>query len=221
MLNRRKKLMGLILILLIISLVYYYVQINWISVTKETVHLEKLPKEFDGFEILQLSDLHNKEFGKENKKLVGKINKINPDIIVITGDMMTNTLQKQDTGNVLIEFLENLNGSYPIYYVTGEHEEGQYYEDRNKYQTEGTKEKYEEKLNRLGIKVLNDARTKIEHGDSFINLYGLKEHLSGEIQIEKRLGNINEKEVNILLSHRPQYFEEYADWGFLEILMVE
>lgn len=213
MLNKRKVITSTVLSLLLISVIFYLLQLNWISITKETVLISKLPKEFDHFEILQLSDLHNKEFGKGNKKLVNKINEIAPDIIVITGDMMTNTMQKRDTGNILIEFLENLNGSYPIYYVTGEHEEGQYYEDRNKYQQKGTKEKYEERLSRLGVHVLNDASTKIKRDDSLINLYGLKEHLSGEIQIEERLGKINKQEVNLLLSHRPHYFEEYSDWG--------
>ncbi|MEQ6389701.1 metallophosphoesterase [Bacillaceae bacterium S4-13-58] len=172
-----------------------------------------MPEEFDGFKIVQLSDLHNKEFGEGNKRLVNKINKIKPDIIVITGDMLNNSQDIPNNGEVLIELLENLNNNYPTYYVTGEHEEGLYYEDRNKYQKEGTKEAYEEKLSNLGVTILNDEKTTIVEQDAKINLYGLKEHLSGDIQIEKRLGVTSENEVNILLSHRPFYFDEYVDLG--------
>ncbi|MFJ7941685.1 metallophosphoesterase [Peribacillus sp. NPDC096622] len=213
MVKKRRKILVITLTILIILVVYYLLQLNWISASNETVHLEDLPEEFDGFKVVQLSDLHNKEFGEGNKRLVKKINKIEPDIIVITGDMLNNSHDIPNNGEVLIKLLENLNNNYPIYYVTGEHEEGLYYEDRNKYQKEGTKEAYEEKLSNLGVTVVNDEQTTITKQDAIINLYGLKEHLSGEIQIEERLGETNENEVNILLSHRPFYFDEYADWG--------
>lgn len=213
MVDRGRKKLVITLAILIFLVVYYFLQLNWISVSKEIVILEDLPKEFDGFKIVQLSDLHNKEFGEGNKGLLKKINEIEPNIIVITGDMLNNSQDIPDNGEVLIELLENLNDNYPTYYVTGEHEEGLYYEDRNKYQKEGTKEAYEERLSNLGVTVLNDEKITITEQDTKINLYGLKEHLSGEIQIEERLGATSEDEVNILLSHRPFYFDEYADWG--------
>lgn len=213
MIKKRRKILIVTFSILICLIAYYFVQLNWISVSNESVRLEDLPKEFDGFKIVQLSDLHNKEFGEENKRLVNKINKIEPDIIVITGDMLNNSHDIANNGEVLINFIVNLNDNYPIYYVTGEHEEGLYYEDRNKYQKEGTKEAYEKKLRILGVTVLNDEQITVTRQDSKINLYGLKEHLSGEIRIEERLGEPNDDEVNILLSHRPQFFEEYTDWG--------
>ena len=211
--KKRRKTIIFTLIIIILAVIYYFLQLNWISVTTNIIHLGDLPKEFDGYSIVQLSDLHNQEFGNENERLVKKINKIQPDMIVITGDMLTNTREISNNGDVLIKLLENLNNEYPSYYVTGEHEEGLYYEDRNKYQIEGTKEDYEKKLSNLGVTVLNDERTIITRQDAKINVYGLKEHLTGEIQIEKRLGKPNEEEVNILLSHRPVYFDEYTDWG--------
>lgn len=213
MIKKRRKIFVITFAILICLIVYPFVQLNWISVSDETVYLEDLPEEFDGFKVVQLSDLHNKEFGEGNKRLVKKINNIKPDIIVITGDMLTNSQEIEDNGAAFIKLLKNLNGNYPIYYVTGEHEEGLYFEDKNKYRKAGTKEAYEEKLSNLGLTVLNDERTTITRQNSKINLYGLKEHLSGEIQIEKRLGKPNEAEVNILLSHRPFYFHEYTDWG--------
>ncbi|MGY4688539.1 metallophosphoesterase [Salibacterium sp. K-3] len=213
MAKKRRKIITFSLGILIFSLVYYFLQLNWISVTNEKVHLDDLPEEFDGYKIVQLSDLHNKEFGDGNQRLAKKINKIKPDMIVITGDMLTNARDVPNNGDVLINLLENIHKGYPIYYVTGEHEEGLYYEDRNKYQKEGTKEDYEEKLSNLGVTVLNDERTTITRQGAKINLYGLKEHLSGEIQIEERLGETNKDEVNILLSHRPFYFENFSDWG--------
>lgn len=213
MVKKRRKALVITLAILIFMIVYYFLQLNWISVSNKTIQLEDLPEEFNGFKVVQLSDLHNKEFGEGNKRLAKKINRIDPDIIVITGDMLNNSQDIPNNGEVLMKLIKNLNSNYPIYYVTGEHEEGLYYEDRNKYHKEGTKEAYEEKLSNLGVEVLNDRQITITKQESKINLYGLKEHLSGEIRIKERLGETKENEVNILLSHRPFYFNEYADWG--------
>ena len=213
MTKKRRKIMGWTLIIVTLAVIYYFLQLNWISVTTHVIQLDDLPKEFDGYKIVQLSDLHNQEFGYENERLIERINQIQPDIIVMTGDMLTNTREVSTNGDVLIKLVESLNQQYPIYYVTGEHEEGLYYEDRNKYQIDGTKEVYEEKLSQLGVTVLNDEQATITRQDATINVYGLKEHLSGDIQIDKRLGQLNEEEVNILLSHRPTYFDDYTKWG--------
>ena len=71
--KKRRKTIIFTLIIIILSAIYYFLQLNWISVTTNIVHLDDLPKEFDGYRIVQLSDLHNKEFGSENKRLVKKI----------------------------------------------------------------------------------------------------------------------------------------------------
>ena len=213
MTKKRRKIMGWTLIMIVLAVIYYFLPLNWISVTTHVIHLDDLPKEFDGYKIVQLSDLHNQEFGYENERLIERINQIKPDIIVMTGDMLTNTREVSTNGDVLIKLVESLNQQYPIYYVTGEHEEGLYYEDRNKYQIDGTKEDYEEKLSQFGVTVLNDEQVTITRQDATINVYGLKEHLSGDIQIDKRLGQSNKEEVTILLSHRPTYFDDYTKWG--------
>ena len=48
----------------------------------------RLPTSFDGFTIVQISDLHNTEFGESNKKLLEMIGEASPDIIVLTGDLI-------------------------------------------------------------------------------------------------------------------------------------
>lgn len=48
----------------------------------------RIPRSFDGFRILQVSDLHNDEFGEENAKLIELLSQTNPDIIVLIGDLI-------------------------------------------------------------------------------------------------------------------------------------
>lgn len=211
MIKKKRKKLFIILVIIVSIALFLYAQLNWISVTKEDIYVNNLPSAFNGFKILQLSDLHSKSFGNDSNGIIKKINNIEPNIIVMTGDMRTNT--PNDNGGVLITLLENLNGEYPVYYVTGEHEEGKYFEDENKHMKKGTKEAYEDRLEELGVIVLNDEKVQLGNGKEVMNIYGLKEKLSGSINIDNRLSKPNSQEVNILLAHTPDHFNEYVGWG--------
>ena len=90
-----------------------------VEISRYTVCDELIPSTFDGFKIAQVSDLHNAEFGENNETLIEKIEKENPDIIVITGD----TLDYFHTNvDVAVTFIEQAIKIAPCYYVTGNHE---------------------------------------------------------------------------------------------------
>ena len=79
----------LILMLIIIILIPFCLfQNKHLVITTYTYESEKLGADLDGYRIVQISDLHNAEFGKENKKLLETIRSCSPDIIVITGDLV-------------------------------------------------------------------------------------------------------------------------------------
>lgn len=61
---------------------------NRIKVVKQEVFIHDLPKDLDGFTILQITDLHEKEFGANQSRLIEKINSVKYDSIVFTGDML-------------------------------------------------------------------------------------------------------------------------------------
>ena len=73
--------------------------------------------------IVELADLHNQEFGKNNSKLVDKITLLRPDLIVYAGDMMN---YKNDDYSVLFELSDQLSGIAPIYACYGNNELDQY-----------------------------------------------------------------------------------------------
>jgi len=93
MLKRKVKL--LIAFSIILILVTYTVRDNnRIKIVEQEVPIDHLPKELDGFTILQISDLHEKEFGSGQARLIEKINSLSYDVIVFTGDMLKSPTSK-------------------------------------------------------------------------------------------------------------------------------
>ena len=73
----------------------------------------------DGYRIVQISDLHNAKFGQNNEKLIRKIAGLEPDMIVVSGDLVDSNHTDLD---VAIHFMESVTQICPVYYVTGNHE---------------------------------------------------------------------------------------------------
>src|SRR5690625_508463 len=82
--------LGSILIVLIILVIYMTWDNHRINIVKEDILIDYLPHQLEGFQIVQISDLHEKRFGKNQKRLLNKINSLEYDVIVFTGDMLDN-----------------------------------------------------------------------------------------------------------------------------------
>jgi len=186
-----------------------------IDVTKYSVSSEKIPNAFDGYKILQLSDLHNVSLGKNNTRLLKKIEKIKPDIIVMTGDMI-NTNSKNY--NNFFSFTKEIANKYTCYYIMGNHE----------MRLSGQKQlDILYKLTALGVNVLNNNETTILKDNELIHNYGLhqpittyKNALKNKIETDFTLDNMNQifpvidtSSFNILLSHSPFDFDVFEKWG--------
>lgn len=210
------------LIFLLLTFVYlYFENTSLFIVDKKEIVSSKINSSFDGYKILQLSDLHSKSFGNNNDKLVKKIDKIDPDIIVCTGDMMNSM---DDEGNVFIDLAKKLSSNYPIYYIDGNHEQLVNYNNVSVY------DKYMSRLKELGVTVVKNKKVNIKKGSSYINLYGLNVDLvyystkaalkeSNIKYTQKNFSKTINKETfeadkfNILLTHNPLYFDVYEKSG--------
>ena len=199
--------------------VFYKNQTESIETPKYIIENNKIPKEFDDFKILQISDLHNKIFGKNNERLLQKIYKINPDVIFITGDLVDG---EKNNFDVALKFIDQIMHKYTVYHIIGNHEQ--------KAQIKKYKKEYEVYFSRFkqkNIIDLNNESIRIHKSSSTINLYGLvtplesyrylfdkKEIINIDEQfITSKLGQLNTNEYNILLVHSPFQFEEYTKWG--------
>jgi predicted MPP superfamily phosphohydrolase len=127
---------------------FCYWQNNSLVVTPIEYINKKIPQAFNNFKILQISDLHNKEFGENQSYLVQHTKEISPDIIVITGDLIDGSRTNID---IAIEYVKQAKEIAPIYFVAGNHEEySKVYNDLKK------------RLEELGIIILDDKRQVIE-----------------------------------------------------------
>ena len=202
-------------IVLFIACVSYIMSFFVIDVTNYTVNSIKIPEEFDGFKILQLSDLHNYSFEKNNKKILKIVEKQSPDIVVLTGDMV-NTNSK--SYNNFYNLAKTLAKNYPTYYIMGNHE----------LKLSG-KEQLQMmiRLKSFGINILNNTQASIVKDGKLIYLHGLhqpvltyKNNLKNNeyydftlAQMTQLLPTPNSNSFNVLLAHSPFDFEVFKDWG--------
>ena len=109
-----------IIIFLILLVVFLYTYLSKkVDITRYTVKSDKISKLFDDYTIVQLSDFHSKGYKDTTEIIINEIEKINPDIIVMTGDMIS-----WDVENIeeLEKLINDLAPKYPTYYINGNHE---------------------------------------------------------------------------------------------------
>lgn len=178
---------------------------NRLEVTHYTINSEKIPKEFDGFRIVQISDLH----AQTVPGIVGEIKSENPDIIVSTGDLV------HDTGSVepAISLCQKLTDIAPVYAVSGNHDVR-----RSDYTA------YQNALNSTGVKTLDNSSKILFKNGATITLSGISDPFSEDT------GNINKTIINsinklkstdnyhILLFHRANHMDLLQKGNFDLIL---
>lgn len=104
----KKVIIRVLLIVLFLSLGYIIWDNYRIVLVEETIILENFPDQLDYLRILQISDLHEKEFGRNQKRLINKINSTEYDVIVFTGDLLNDTeSENYDSFYKLIEGIDN------------------------------------------------------------------------------------------------------------------
>lgn len=193
-----------ILILLIIWIAYGNTDLE---IYKYNVKSEDIPSEFDNFRIVQISDLHNAEFGENNEKLLLMLKQADADIIAITGDMIDSRNTDVD---VAISFAQKAVNIAPVYYVNGNHES----------RVLGEYEKLKQGLTDAGVTILENSSADIIIGDETITLIGINDPTfcmefvddTMEQNIAHQLVNVipDNDNYKVLLAHRPEYFDVYA-----------
>lgn len=207
-----------VILLIIIIVIIFFVIIMAIDTHRLVVRDYEVtqPEISKDIRIVLISDLHSKSFGKNNSKLISRISDINPDIILVAGDMYT--ALKKDVAFEARYLLKELSKTAPIYYAKGNHEQKT---AMLADEFEIDYDEYIEELKAEGIVHLdNESISLDEYG---IKIYGLtlpfeyyrkmSRKRPSVSEIESLIGKPDADKINVLIAHNPQYFDEYAAWG--------
>ena len=183
-----------------------------LQLNRFTVTSSLLPPEFDGMSIAVVSDLHNAVFGDDNEELINMLKEADPDIIAITGDIVDSRRTDVDAA---VSFAVQAAGTAPCYYVTGNHEARIPQEQYNRL---------EKGLTDAGVIVLHNEQITVEKDGARLLIAGMDDPdyfsptgaLPGTASQpdDTVLNNLIEPgSYNILLAHKPEYFNNYCTAG--------
>lgn len=199
--------LGVLIVSTVLIVLDSYINID---VSHYEIKSDKLNQKYNNYKIMLLTDLHNRDI---TEKLVKIVNEENPNIIVMSGDMINEKVDGFDNFFNLCEELKDKT----VYYVFGNHEENMSDEKQNEFI-----EKIKEKPN---VILLNND--KVELDDSF-TIYGfshqVKYYLASTKEkidlnyIEERIGKIDINKFNLLISHDPLLYNLYSEYGFDMVL---
>lgn len=193
----------IVLLLFLLILILFYDSNARLVVNEYPLFFTKLPDAFDGYRIVQLSDIHGAVFGDNNTALLNAVKNSTPDIIVITGDLY-------DGGDemVIIEpLIKSLTGIAPVYFITGNHE-----------WDSGNLRELLKMLDKNGVTVLRNDYKRLHLGDDAIVLAGIDDP-NGPKDMktpEELISEIRQKEGDpfiILLAHRNNYLDLSSQLG--------
>ncbi len=167
----------------------------------------RLPENLKNFRIAQISDLHIGPTIQSRyvNRVVKKTNEINPDIIVITGDLVD---AHTESIKIHLQPLADLKAKYGVFYVTGNHE---YYWGIQTLLPE---------LKNVGLNILMNTNHVLEVNGSKILLAGIPDPAGSHVSenhrpnIQKARHSPSKTDYNILLAHRPDPYRFAEDQGF-------
>ena len=174
-----------------------------------TISFPNLPEDFDGYRIVQFSDIHLETFGSAANYLprwINRINQLHPDLIVFTGDLVNRR------GNELppyMNVLSRLSAPDGVYSILGNHDYGDYFHWGNPEEKEQTLRLLIVDEGKMGWTMLNNRSVFLRRGNDSIALIGVENEgeppFSQYADLPKAMQG-TEGMFQILLSHNPTHW---------------
>ena len=189
-----------LLLLLVIGTVFYYSQYWWIVLQEVTFTSTDLPAAFDGLRIVQVSDLHGKEFGRDSASLLRAVADQEPDLIAITGDLV----DLKTDWSILPPLLEGLSDIAPSYFVTGNHE----------WTLRQNLPAALDMIRNCGVTVLENQFLILERDGAEIALCGIHDPNGRADQKtpQELFSEVPEGLFTLLLAHRNEHRQDYLEY---------
>ena len=208
---RFKALFPILAALLLAALVLYasVIEPSRLQVKSVSYSSSRLPAAFDGFRVVQLSDLHLGSFVKHPhtiSRLVQKVNALHPQLILFTGDLVNR--QSAELQPFTAQ-LSQIKATYGVYAVLGNHDYGSYYRWPTPEAERANLEQLKQMVSDMGWRWLHNAHTFIHHRGDSIALLGVENEgeppfpQNGDLPAALRgAGN----GFKLLMSHNPTHW---------------
>lgn len=170
----------------------------------------KIPPAFDGYRIVQLSDLHVGSWkGNPHKveEVVQLTNNLQPDLIVFTGDIVNRRSTELEE---FTHILRNLRAKDGVYSTLGNHDYGYYYPWNESREREQDLQRLKDQQASMGWILLNNAHTYLHRGNDSIALIGVenwgKPPFEGVGDLKEAMEGVNDADFKIALTHNPDHW---------------
>ena len=205
--NNKKKIVSVIIPLFLLLFGWTLYQNKALGITEYKIDCTSYPG-LSGFTIVQISDLHNEDFGEDQQKLLKKVEECSPDMIAITGDFID---CRHPNVDIAMEFVEGAVDIAPVYYVPGNHERWIYEDYRELC----------ERMEEAEVHLMANQLEVMEYGGESILCMGVEDPdfydatgSDGEAKLMResiRQFDYADTDFTLLLSHRPELFEVYME----------
>ena len=203
-----KKIILAIIVLLVIAFAVYVVlgYNDRLTVQQYTVQTDKLDTRI---RIALITDLHSCKYGEKQQELIDAIDAQNPDLVALAGDIFDDDIPDDNTEYLL----RGITKKYPCYYVTGNHE---FWSGAENFTTKMSI------LNKYNVNILSGETEVVAATGGVINICGVDDPAQSEnddmgpfiSQLESAKGTARSGYCTVLLSHRPELLELYAEYDF-------
>jgi len=187
----------------------WQIEPHWIEVTTVELPVRGLGVEFDGYRVVHVSDLHtgNQVSTSYLRTCMDRINALDPDLIVITGDLITGGLDDQiATAAGLVARLEARDGTLVS---LGNHDYHSWAPGRERLDVA---DRLVAAVNDVGARALRNECRVIRRGESAVNVVGLDELLVDRCDPEPAFASIDQGKPVIALSHNPESMGILRHW---------
>ena len=193
----------ILIYLFIFFIIWLIIEAQAYRVRRVKIKNNKIPKSFNGFKIVFISDIHYGKLFRAKRliSIVNRINKLDPDIIIIGGDYLDISVKgKKDLSKYLDEeimILRKLKAKQGIFTVLGNHD---YYKRR---------ESLLDAIHSSSFKLLKNSKEFINKGEDSIELIGLDDLVQGKPDVN--ILKVSTNNFTIVISHNPDFFSDYKN----------
>ena len=185
---------------------------NSIKVNTVNIEIPDLPRQFDGYRIVQLSDIHTGSLCRSSKfldKMVERVEELHPDIIFFTGDIVNRHSAELRPFTTALSALHAPDG---VWSVMGNHDYGEYYRWNSDTERLADIDSLKQMQQQMGWRMLNNDNATIKRGNDSIVVIGVENigepPFSSYGNLHQAYSTVNDSTTKILLTHNPRHWTD-------------